>query len=229
MQYLGHALGAPERPFVAILGGAKVSDKIEVIENLLGKVDALLIGGAMAYTFLKSRGMPVGRSLVEDDKLEAARKITAARARARREARAADRSRRRRQARSRRAARDDRGGRRRDRRTDGRRHRARRPSRCTQRWSASAKTVVWNGPMGVFEMPPFAARHQRAGAGRGRRPRHDHRRRRRLGGGGQEGRGRRTASRTSPPAAARRSSSSAAGRCRAWRRWRTSRTSSWSG
>ncbi|HEY2905408.1 MAG TPA: phosphoglycerate kinase [Vicinamibacterales bacterium] len=77
LKYLGHALEAPERPFVAILGGAKVSDKLEVIENLLGKVDRLLIGGAMAYTFFKSRGLPIGRSLVEDDKLDAARVITA--------------------------------------------------------------------------------------------------------------------------------------------------------
>ena len=77
LTYLGHALGSPERPFVAILGGAKVSDKIEVIENLLGRVDALAIGGAMAYTFLKSRGLPTGKSLVEDDKLPAARQITA--------------------------------------------------------------------------------------------------------------------------------------------------------
>ena len=75
LKYLGHALESPERPFVAILGGAKVSDKIEVIENLLGKVDRLLIGGAMAYTFFKSRGLAVGRSLVEDDKLEEARSI----------------------------------------------------------------------------------------------------------------------------------------------------------
>jgi phosphoglycerate kinase len=77
LRYLGHALESPERPFVAILGGAKVSDKIEVIENMLGKVDRLLIGGAMAYTFFKSQGLPVGKSLVEDDKLEAARKIEA--------------------------------------------------------------------------------------------------------------------------------------------------------
>jgi phosphoglycerate kinase len=70
-------LEAPERPFVAILGGAKVSDKIEVIQNMLGKVDRLLIGGAMAYTFFKSRGLPIGKSLVEDEKLDAARAIEA--------------------------------------------------------------------------------------------------------------------------------------------------------
>jgi phosphoglycerate kinase len=75
LQYLGHALESPERPFVAILGGAKVSDKIEVIDNMLGKVDRLLIGGAMAYTFLKSRGIPIGNSLVEDDKIADARRI----------------------------------------------------------------------------------------------------------------------------------------------------------
>jgi phosphoglycerate kinase len=81
LRYLGHAIEAPERPFVAILGGAKVSDKLEVIQNLLGKVDRLLVGGAMAYTFFKSRGLPVGRSLVEDDKLDAARAIEAEAAR----------------------------------------------------------------------------------------------------------------------------------------------------
>jgi phosphoglycerate kinase len=77
IRYLGHALESPERPFVAILGGAKVSDKIEVIENLLKKVDRLIIGGAMAYTFFKSRGLPIGKSLVEDDKLDSARAIEA--------------------------------------------------------------------------------------------------------------------------------------------------------
>jgi phosphoglycerate kinase len=77
LRYLGHALQSPERPFVAIIGGAKVSDKIDVIENMLGKVDRLIIGGAMAYTFFKSRGIPVGKSLVEDDKLDAAKAITA--------------------------------------------------------------------------------------------------------------------------------------------------------
>src|SRR5262245_45109956 len=75
--YLGQALESPERPFVTILGGAKVSDKIDVIENMLGKVDRLIIGGAMAYTFFKARGVAVGKSLVEDDKLEAARALEA--------------------------------------------------------------------------------------------------------------------------------------------------------
>ncbi|MGH9195118.1 MAG: phosphoglycerate kinase [Acidimicrobiia bacterium] len=75
LAYLGRARDQPEHPFVTILGGAKVSDKIDVIENLIGRVDALLVGGAMAYTFFKAKGLPVGRSLVEDDKLEAARSI----------------------------------------------------------------------------------------------------------------------------------------------------------
>jgi phosphoglycerate kinase len=75
LKYLGHVLGGAERPFVTILGGAKVSDKIDVIQNMLGKVDRLIIGGAMAYTFFKSRGLPIGKSLVEDDKLQDARAI----------------------------------------------------------------------------------------------------------------------------------------------------------
>ena len=78
LKYLGHALEAPERPFTVILGGAKVSDKIEVIQNMIPRVDRLLIGGAMAYTFFKARGLPIGRSLVEDDKLGEARDIEAA-------------------------------------------------------------------------------------------------------------------------------------------------------
>jgi len=75
LAYLGKALESPDRPFVAVLGGAKVSDKLEVIQNLLGKVDTLIIGGAMAYTFLKARGLAVGASLVEDELLDAARDI----------------------------------------------------------------------------------------------------------------------------------------------------------
>jgi phosphoglycerate kinase len=156
VQYLGHLLGSPDRPFVAILGGAKVSDKIEVIENLLGKVDALAIGGAMAYTFLKSRGLPIGKSLVEDDKLEAARHITAhahdrgvklalptdhvvtgtIEAGAPHETLAVGD-----------AAIGDRIG------VDiG-------PETVATYAAivAGAKTVVWNGPMGIFEMPPFDA------------------------------------------------------------------------
>jgi phosphoglycerate kinase len=73
LTYLGKAVSNPERPFVAILGGAKVSDKIEVVQNLMKLADAMLIGGAMAYTFLKSQGLPVGKSLVENDKLDLAR------------------------------------------------------------------------------------------------------------------------------------------------------------
>jgi phosphoglycerate kinase len=75
LRFLGDALSEPARPFVAVLGGAKVSDKIDVINNMIPQVDRLIIGGAMAYTFLKAMGKPVGRSLVEDDKLDAARHI----------------------------------------------------------------------------------------------------------------------------------------------------------
>jgi phosphoglycerate kinase len=154
VRYLGHVLGAPHRPFVAILGGAKVSDKIEVIENLLGKVDALAIGGAMAYTFFKSRGLPVGKSLVEDDKLEAARHITAhAHERGVKLALPSDHV----------VA---------DRLEAGAPHVTLAVDDASigdrigvdigpetiaeyQALVAGAKTVVWNGPMGVFEIPPF--------------------------------------------------------------------------
>jgi phosphoglycerate kinase len=156
LQYLGHALGSPERPFVAILGGAKVSDKIEVIENLLGKVDRLLVGGAMAYTFFKARGLPVGQSLVEDDKLDAARTIEAAAARrGMRFELPADHVV---------ADRVDAGaatevlpvG---DARIGSRLGLDIGPATIAA-YEASirdAKTVVWNGPMGVFEIDAFAA------------------------------------------------------------------------
>jgi len=75
LQYLGKVLLHPERPFIAILGGAKVSDKIGVIRNLLDKIDVLIIGGGMAYTFLKAQGEEVGKSLVEQDKLDLARQL----------------------------------------------------------------------------------------------------------------------------------------------------------
>lgn len=75
LDYLGRALHNPERPFVAILGGAKVSDKIPVIQNLISKVDVLIIGGGMAYTFLKAQGHEVGKSLVEEDKIQLAKEL----------------------------------------------------------------------------------------------------------------------------------------------------------
>ena len=156
LQYLGHALESPERPFVAILGGAKVSDKIEVIENMLGKVDRLLVGGAMAYTFFKSRGIPVGRSLVEDDKLAEAERITADAAKRgirlelpvdhvvtdRIEAGTAHEVL---------AVGDDR---------IGQRMGVDIGPATIERYQGlirDAKTVVWNGPMGVFEIEVFAA------------------------------------------------------------------------
>ena len=75
LEFLGEALENPKRPFVAILGGAKVSDKIGVIENLLDKVDTLIIGGGMAYTFFKAQGFNIGTSICEEDKLDLAREI----------------------------------------------------------------------------------------------------------------------------------------------------------
>ena len=154
LAYLGEAVTNPARPFVAILGGAKVSDKIEVVENLMNIADGMLIGGGMAYTFLKAEGQPIGKSLVEDDKLELAKRL---RAEAQQKKFAlllpvdhvvgAEFN----------------------------------PGTATQTlpvsatpdgWMgldigpktidtyrqkiASAKTIVWNGPMGVFEMPAFS-------------------------------------------------------------------------
>lgn len=156
LRYLGMALGQPDRPFVGIIGGAKVSDKIEVIENLLTKVDRLLIGGAMAYTFFRALGMPTGKSLVEEDKLDAARDIvTHAKARdvelnlpvdhvvadkleAGRPTEVLEVSD---------AAIGDRMG------LDI----GPQTTKLYTQLLSDAKTVVWNGPMGVFEIEAFAA------------------------------------------------------------------------
>ena len=154
LEYLGRALQNPQRPFVAILGGAKVSDKIGVIQNLMAKVDALLIGGAMAYTFFKATGRQVGKSLVEDDKLELAKQLLE-------------------QAKSKNikfllpvddviAPKIEHG-------TRTSTLTASQPIPPDQMGLdigpqtiklyadeiARAKTIVWNGPMGVFETPPF--------------------------------------------------------------------------
>ena len=77
LEYLGKALSHPQKPFVAILGGAKVSDKIGVIHHLMSKVDALIIGGGMAYTFLKAQGHEIGKSLLEADKIDLAKQTLA--------------------------------------------------------------------------------------------------------------------------------------------------------
>jgi phosphoglycerate kinase len=154
LAYLGKALSNPERPFVAVLGGAKVSDKIEVVENLMRVADAMLIGGGMAYTFLKSQGLPIGKSLVEADKLDLARKLLA-------EAQ---------QQNFRLLLPSD--------HVLGAEFKADTKTQTTSvnttpdgwmgldigpetiaKYSAElarAKTIVWNGPMGVFEVPAFA-------------------------------------------------------------------------
>lgn len=154
MDYMGKALTSPERPFVAVLGGAKVSDKIGVIDNLLEKVDTLLIGGGMAFTFYKALGYNIGKSLLEADKLELAADImkraeekgvklllpsdvTAAKefkADAAHRVVNAD------------GMADDELG------LDI-------GPKASEEFAAvirNAGTVVWNGPMGVFEMPAFA-------------------------------------------------------------------------
>jgi phosphoglycerate kinase len=155
LKYLGEALHNPKRPFVAILGGAKVSDKIEVIRNLLTKVDVLLIGGGMAYTFLKAFGHEVGKSLLEADKVELAKQLVSeAKERGVKLLLPVDH-------------------------VVAPRLEATAPAtvigehqpipadqmaldigpKTTKMYAAeigAARTVVWNGPMGVFEMEPFA-------------------------------------------------------------------------
>jgi phosphoglycerate kinase len=155
LQYLGRVLEDPEHPFVAILGGAKVSDKIGVIQNLLGKVDSLIVGGGMAYTFLKAQGQSVGKSLVEEDKIELARDLLQ-------------------QARDRKVKfllpTDHVAADRFEATASTKIIRAGEPipdnmmaldigPETIETFSeevARARTIVWNGPMGVFEMPPFA-------------------------------------------------------------------------
>src|SRR5258708_3416209 len=155
LEYLGKIVTNPEKPFVAIIGGAKVSDKIDVLRNLLTKVDALLIGGAMAYTFSKAQGKQVGKSLVEADKLDLARDIMAeAKTRNVRlllpldhvvadkiDASATTQ-----------IVRDEQGI------PAGKMGLDIGPETIAafSREIAAAKTIVWNGPMGVFEVAPFA-------------------------------------------------------------------------
>jgi phosphoglycerate kinase len=152
--YIGKAISNPTRPFVAILGGAKVSDKIEVVENLMKIADAMLIGGGMAYTFLKAQGKSIGKSLVEEDKLDLARKILAdAKQKNFKLLLPVDH-------------------------VIAPEFKADAPSKIVDAGAtpadqmgldigpgtieaykaeiARAKTIVWNGPMGVFEMPAFA-------------------------------------------------------------------------
>ncbi|HTS15970.1 MAG TPA: phosphoglycerate kinase [Verrucomicrobiae bacterium] len=152
LKYLGGALSSPARPFICILGGAKVSDKIAVIENLLTQADAILIGGAMAYTFLKTQGFGVGKSLVENDKLDLAKSLLE-KAKGKKFLLPGDHLQ---------ATKPEAGAT--TRITDG-------PSiedgwcgvdigpQTIERYNkeiASARTIVWNGPMGIFEIPEFS-------------------------------------------------------------------------
>jgi phosphoglycerate kinase len=148
IEYLTKATRNPERPCVAILGGAKVSDKIEVIQNLMKVVDQLLIGGAMAYTFLKAKGEPTGKSLVEEDKVELAKQLMA-------------------EAGSKLmlpvdhvvAAELKEGAENETVTTipDGKMGLdiGTASIAAFEKVVGSAKTIIWNGPMGVFEKPPF--------------------------------------------------------------------------
>ena len=148
LEYLGMATTNPARPCVAILGGAKVSDKIEVIQNLMNVVDQLLIGGAMAYTFARAQGQPTGKSLVEEDKIDLAKSlleqaggkillpvdhVAAAEFKAGADFEIVDTV------------------------PDGKMGLDIGP-RTVELFKdavSKAKTIIWNGPMGVFEMPPF--------------------------------------------------------------------------
>ena len=156
LEHLGALLAAPARPFTAVLGGAKVSGKLEVIENLLGRVDVLLVGGAMAYTFFKAQGLPVGGSLVEPDLIDATRRVD--RSAAERGVRlalpgdhvVADRL--------------EAGAAHEELAVDDPAIDARigvdigaRTRKAFAEAIAAARTVVWNGPLGVFEIDAFSA------------------------------------------------------------------------
>jgi phosphoglycerate kinase len=149
IEFLANAVANPQRPFVVVLGGAKVSDKIGVIENLIDKCDTILIGGAMCYTFFAAEGRPVGKSLVEHDRLEDARRlrsmaggklqlptdsVAAPEIRPGVETTACGHS-----------------------IPDNLMGLDIGPQACSayREVLLGAKTIVWNGPMGVFETPPF--------------------------------------------------------------------------
>jgi phosphoglycerate kinase len=144
LEYLGKATTNPDRPCIAILGGAKVSDKIEVIQNLSKVVDKLLIGGAMAYTFLKAMGEPTGTSLVEDDKVDLAKSllgkvmlpvdhVVSSEFKAGAASEVVETI------------------------PEGKMALDIGPKTIAlyEAEIAKARTIIWNGPMGVFEMPPF--------------------------------------------------------------------------
>ena len=152
LTFLGQALASPSRPFVSLLGGAKVSDKIEVIHNLLAKVDWLLVGGGMANTFLKAQGKAVGESLVENDKLDVAQSLL--RDGGQKlvlpvDVLVADRLDEQAQTRSVSVNAVPAGWRILD--------IGPQTVELFSRYLGTARTVVWNGPMGVFEMEPFSA------------------------------------------------------------------------
>ena len=220
IEVLRRLTGDPERPYVVVLGGSKVSDKLGVIDNLLGTVDRLLIGGGMVFTFLKAQGYEVGKSLLEEDQLDAVRgyleqaeakgveivlpvDIVAATefsADADHDVVAVDASR----------------------PTGSASTSDPRAARCSPTKLADARTVFWNGPMGVFEMAPFAEGTRAVAQAITERRRPHRRRRRRLGRRGAPARLRRERrSATSRPAAAPAWSCSRARSCPDSLHWRT--------
>ncbi|MEA3224329.1 MAG: phosphoglycerate kinase, partial [Planctomycetota bacterium] len=152
LKFLGDTLSDPEKPFVAILGGAKVSDKIGVIENLIGKVDRIIIGGAMAYTFLKGRGKSIGQSLCENDFVDKGQSLLDQAVEADCEVILPVDHHIVRELKSgmpyRTAVGDIDSG-------YGAVDIGAMASQAFRDKIIDAKTIVWNGPMGVFEIPPF--------------------------------------------------------------------------